>query len=202
MIAHRGASWDAPENTLAAFELAITQGADYVEFDVRRSADGELVIAHDPVRGPRPPTAPTLDDVLAALAGRIGLAIEIKEDATTERTLAALAAHAVAPEAVLMLSFRVRTVEKIRRLRPDLRTVLHLGRQRDLAAARRFWGVGFEDGRALASAVAEARSLDLATTVFTVNERRRMRELADLGVDGIFTDRPGVLRETLGQGGG
>lgn len=45
--AHRGASGDAPENTLAAFELAARQGADGIELDVQRTADGELVVCHD-----------------------------------------------------------------------------------------------------------------------------------------------------------
>ncbi|SDL10554.1 glycerophosphodiester phosphodiesterase [Tessaracoccus oleiagri] len=45
--AHRGASAYAPENTLPAFELAIAQGADGVELDVQRTADGHLVVVHD-----------------------------------------------------------------------------------------------------------------------------------------------------------
>lgn len=45
--AHRGASGYAPENTLAAFALAIEQGADGVELDVHLSADGEVVVCHD-----------------------------------------------------------------------------------------------------------------------------------------------------------
>jgi glycerophosphoryl diester phosphodiesterase len=47
VIAHRGASAYAPENTLAAFELAHKQGADMIEFDVQRSSDGVLVVFHD-----------------------------------------------------------------------------------------------------------------------------------------------------------
>jgi glycerophosphoryl diester phosphodiesterase len=47
VIAHRGASADAPENTLAAVELALAQGADRVEVDVQRTADGALVMVHD-----------------------------------------------------------------------------------------------------------------------------------------------------------
>jgi glycerophosphoryl diester phosphodiesterase len=47
VIAHRGASADAPENTLAAVELALAQGADRVEVDVQRTADGVLVLVHD-----------------------------------------------------------------------------------------------------------------------------------------------------------
>jgi glycerophosphoryl diester phosphodiesterase len=47
VIAHRGASAYAPENTMPAFELAVRQGADMLELDVQRSADGVLVVFHD-----------------------------------------------------------------------------------------------------------------------------------------------------------
>jgi len=47
VIAHRGASAVAPENTLAAFKLAVEQGADFVELDVQESADGEVLVVHD-----------------------------------------------------------------------------------------------------------------------------------------------------------
>jgi len=48
IIAHRGASHDAPENTLAAVRLAWAQGADAVEVDVHLTADEQLVVIHDP----------------------------------------------------------------------------------------------------------------------------------------------------------
>ncbi|BBG01120.1 MULTISPECIES: glycerophosphodiester phosphodiesterase [Pseudonocardia] len=47
VIAHRGASADAPENTLAAVDEALTQGADSIEIDLQRTADGHLVLLHD-----------------------------------------------------------------------------------------------------------------------------------------------------------
>jgi len=47
IFAHRGASAHAPENTLAAFELALSQGADGIELDVKLSADGSVVVIHD-----------------------------------------------------------------------------------------------------------------------------------------------------------
>ena len=47
IIAHRGASLYAPENTLPAFQLAILQGADAIELDVKLSADGQVVVIHD-----------------------------------------------------------------------------------------------------------------------------------------------------------
>jgi glycerophosphoryl diester phosphodiesterase len=60
VIAHRGASWDLPENTLPAFERAIEVGADFVEIDVH-PADDRLVVTHG---RPRPGRAyPTLEQV-------------------------------------------------------------------------------------------------------------------------------------------
>ncbi|HEU5088617.1 MAG TPA: glycerophosphodiester phosphodiesterase, partial [Roseiflexaceae bacterium] len=47
VIAHRGASAYAPENTIAAMELAVRQRADMIELDVQRSADGMLMVFHD-----------------------------------------------------------------------------------------------------------------------------------------------------------
>lgn len=47
VLAHRGASAYAPENTLAAFRTAIEQGADWLEFDVQQTRDGQLVVFHD-----------------------------------------------------------------------------------------------------------------------------------------------------------
>ena len=193
MIAHQGASWDAPANTIEAFELAIEQGAEYVEFDVRAGPDGTLVVAHDPVRAPRPAHVPTLDATLEVLRGRVGLAVEVKEARVTEATLAALAAHRVEPD---------RALEQARRLRPGLRLVLHLGPRPDPLAATRFWGVGFEDRAARPRLLARARSHGLATTVYTVNDPARMLELARLGVTAIFTDSPELPLETLGDPSG
>jgi glycerophosphoryl diester phosphodiesterase len=47
VMAHRGASKAAPENTMAAFQAAIDEGADWIELDVQESADGKVVVIHD-----------------------------------------------------------------------------------------------------------------------------------------------------------
>ncbi len=47
IIAHRGGAWVAPENTMAAFERGIADGADWLELDVQEDADGTVVVAHD-----------------------------------------------------------------------------------------------------------------------------------------------------------
>src|SRR5207244_4736519 len=94
VVAHRGASAEAPENTIQAFERAIERGADAVEFDVRMSADEAAVVMHDPDVGRTTDRAglcreltladikslrikgdhevPTLAEALRALTGRVG----------------------------------------------------------------------------------------------------------------------------------
>ena len=74
VIAHRGACLRAPEDTLAAFRLAIEMGADGIELDAKLSADGEVVIIHDPTLdrttdGSGPVGARTLQELKALDAG-------------------------------------------------------------------------------------------------------------------------------------
>lgn len=106
-VAHRGASAYAPENTIAAFDLAVEMKADYIEMDVQRSKDGVLVLVHDTTvdrttngtgkvgdltfeqlrrldagswKGSRfaGETIPTFEEILDRYHGKIGILIELK----------------------------------------------------------------------------------------------------------------------------
>ena len=197
LYAHRGASAELPENTLPAFELAIELGADFVELDVHARADGELVVTHDAPRRRTP--LPTLAEVLDLCRGRIGVMVELKtpyryrRHRLIERTLALLGDDAV------VVCFEPGATARVRALRPELRTVQHVAFVPiRLAAARGCWAVGLEDRRATPRALRSAARKGLATTVYTVNEPARMLELANLGVTGIFTDRPRQALAYLG----
>jgi glycerophosphoryl diester phosphodiesterase len=196
VIAHRGASWDLPENTLPAFERAIEAGADFVELDVHAGPAGELVVSHDRPRALD--GLPRLAEALDLCRGRIGVMVELKTPHRYRR-------HRVVPRTLELLGdedavvcFEPRALAAVRELRPGLRTVQHVALvPLRYAAARGCWAAGFEDRRATPAALDRARRLGLATTVYTVNDAGRMRELAELGVTGIFTDRPDLARETL-----
>src|SRR5512138_1041133 len=124
VLGHRGASADAPENTLAAFRLALAQGADGVELDVWRCASGEVVVAHDedtrrtagePLRIPDAPLPalraldvgawkgdafrgeriPLLEEALEAVPGGV-VNVELKSRGGRDLRLAAAAARVVA----------------------------------------------------------------------------------------------------------
>ncbi len=107
--AHRGAMCHAPENTLAAFDLAVRFGTYRIEMDVRRTRDGHLILMHDQsvermtdgagrvadlaladlkaLRLAGTETIPTLDETLAFLRGRCRLLVEIKDDGITDQVV-------------------------------------------------------------------------------------------------------------------
>lgn len=71
VVAHRGASGSAPEHTFAAYDLAVEEGADFLEIDLQLTADGVLVVLHDPIldlrlRGPADTCTGRVDERTAA----------------------------------------------------------------------------------------------------------------------------------------
>jgi glycerophosphoryl diester phosphodiesterase len=98
----------------------------------------------------------------------------------------------------VLLSFSKRALLAAKRRTPGLRVLQHVGLGVSIRAASSYaWGVGFWDPRVTGRGLAKARKLGLATTVYTVNEPERMRELGALGVDGIFTDCPDRARAAM-----
>jgi glycerophosphoryl diester phosphodiesterase len=176
VVAHRGASAIAPENSLEAFEKAIELGADLVEFDVRRSADGVLVISHDPL--PRP-DVPTLAEVVDLCAGRIALDVELKETGLEEEVL-----RVAAGSDFVVTSFLPEVVAMTKRLRPDVRVGLLLQRE----------AVSHPSADFLAPHVSLLdRVAGDGLVVWTVNDEATLARLfADPRVAGVVTDDPGL----------
>lgn len=214
VIAHRGASYDEVENTPAAFERAIAAGAEYVELDVQASSDGGLVVFHDlrldrltaatgplrsrPLAELRSLGIPTLEEVLELTAGRVGVMVELKSPWLFRRhniigrTVRLLGADAV------VVSFSRRALLETRRLRPSLRTVQHVGYGTSIRAAGSFaWAAGFDDAKVTGRGIARAHGLGLRALVYTVNDPSRVLALQTIGADGVFSDRPGLIRRSL-----
>jgi glycerophosphoryl diester phosphodiesterase len=189
VIAHRGASAERPENTLPAFERAIELGADFVELDVHADAMGRLVVTHDRPRSGRDYLF--LKDALDLMQGRIGVMIELKTPGRYRRhDVVGRTVRLMSSDDVLVCFQRV-PLEQARSLRRGLRTVQHVGYGVSIrAAARGAWAAGFANSRVTPRGVATALRLGLVPLVYTVNEEDRMRELAEAGVAGLFTDRP------------
>lgn len=225
VIGHRGASASAPENTLAAFRLAVAQGADGVELDVRMAADGLLVVQHDAylsdgrlvratLRSDLPPSVPTLGEVLAA--GPWFVNIEIKNDpdepghdpsgVLVDAVAAEVAAHRAGGR-VLVSSFDWPTVRRVRSVAPGLATawLVWTGTPGDPRAwSSRAAGAGAQalnpqDALVDAELVAAAHGAGLAVNVWTVDDPDRIRALARLGVDAVITNDPAAALAALGR---
>jgi len=229
ILAHRGACRVARENTVDAFVAAGALGADGVELDVHRSADGVLVVHHDadaPGLGVlaehrvadirrRLPYVPTLEEALDACAGLL-VNVEVKnlpgdadfdpDDGAASGLVELLDARQNRDE-VLISSFNLATIDRVRALDPDLPTgfltLLGLDPLDGIAIAsdRGHWAV-HPDVRSMRGPVAEAVAdrageLGLAVNVWTVDAPEEIRRLAAAGVDGIVTNVPDVARAAL-----
>jgi glycerophosphoryl diester phosphodiesterase len=201
VIAHRGASFDLPENTLPAFERAIVLGADYVEFDVHADSDGRLVVTHDPPSNNLLLGLPLLEEVLDLCRGRIGTMVELKTPARYRRFDVVRRTLDLLDDEAVVLCFQRAPLEEVRRVRPAIRTMQHVGFGVPIRGAAGAWAAGFRDDRVTARGLTKARRLGLETAVYTVNDAARMEELYGLGVTGVFTDRPdlAVARRSLAR---
>jgi len=142
IVAHRGLTLGGPrENTLEAFERAIERGADMIEFDVRRTRDGVLVVNHDPrVRGrsvsgltyaelkawEHGRHVPKLEEVLRLAVGRVMVYVELKE-AGYERKILNLVRQYFRPDHFVMASFEDAVVKRLKELAPDVCVGLGVG---------------------------------------------------------------------------
>lgn len=141
IIAHRGASADAPENTMPAFELALKQSAHMLEFDVRPTSDGQIVVFHDDtterwngipqqvskltlaelqqidLRGAHAPTLNELFDWAASTD--LELNVEIKSPGIEAEVVKLIQQYKLA-ERVIVSSFASESLQHMRQIAPDI----------------------------------------------------------------------------------
>ncbi len=226
IIAHRGASREATENTLPAFQRALDLGADGVELDVHCTADDTVVVQHDAAargipgdaalagrliatlttaelasfRFPDGSSAPTLDDVAQVLRARATLYVELKGLGTAAPTLKALRRYG-GPCAIH--SFDHRMIADGAAYAPEIpRGVLEVSRHLDPAAslrdtsARDLWQLAEFVDETLVRAVHAAGGRVIA---WTANDAAGIERLAACGVDGLCTDDVRLARQVLGR---
>ncbi len=221
IIAHRGASRCAPENTIGAFTLARELGSDAVELDVRTSADGVLVVHHDPrlsdgrvlcetTRAELPANVPTLDEALDA-CGDLVVNVEVKNDphepdhdptgrraVDTARLLARRIAAGSSPKQFLVSSFDRATIDVVHREEPRVGTALLVVAVDDAAAlcadlaAHGHVAVHPHHAAVTRSDVEAAHRTGIRVNVWTCDDPVRMTELLAWGIDGICTNVPDV----------
>lgn len=219
MIAHRGASAYEHENSLAAFRAAVRLGADGIELDIHDTADGAIVVHHDPYLNGRPirelsgadvtslplpngEPVPTLTAALRTIGPDCRVFVEVKT-LVPQHDAALLAALDGGPASsnYHVHGFDHRIVRRLTAQRPGLvGGVLSTSypvdpwRQLSEAGATELWQETPLLDRAL---VDGAHARGFRVYAWTVDEPSRARALAALGVDGLCTNRPDVIREAL-----
>jgi len=219
VIAHRGASGHAHENSAAAFRRAVELGADGVELDIHATSDGVLLVHHDAeVRGvgrigslpatvfaghrlPNGEPIPTLPEALGLLRG-LDVWVEVKTlPAEWDGALFAVLDAGPTPERYAVHGFDHRIVARLGERRPRLRRgvllasyLLDIGHVLNGVGADTLW--------------MEAHLIDpdLVTTVhedgagliaWTANDPAEIRKLIQLQVDGICGNYPDRIRAEL-----
>lgn len=244
IIAHRGESFIAPENTLSSVNLAWENGADAVEVDVRLTKDNQVVVIHDAntwrvsrkfiwirktnfnvlrkldvgkyksikYKGER---IPTLDEILNTVPNGKKILIEIKSDPKIVSYLKNLInASELESKQIEIISFKLSTLIEVRKQLPKLSVLWIL-------ALDYFWilklfrpsidgiilkaikyninGLDLWAGEMLdVEGVKKIKSAGLKLYIWTVNDPKKAKNLFDIGVDGITTDRTKWLKKQLG----
>lgn len=227
IIAHRGFSDIAPENTLIAFQKAIEIGADYFELDVHQTKDGILVVIHDKTINRTSSNnktgkinnlnfselhsvrvglsskfgeeynnekIPTLKEALELAKGNIKVCVELKAD-KIENQVVELLNELDMIDQVIVFAFNDKSLVNIKKLNPEIKTLflksyaniktLDFVKEINANAI----GVGY-DTKITKEFISYAHKNNIEVFKWTVNKEQEMKELIDLQIDGIITNKP------------
>jgi glycerophosphoryl diester phosphodiesterase len=222
VYAHRGAHLNTRENTLDAFREARSLGVAGVELDVRRTADGALVVHHDPVvelmviahtnAADLPGFVPHLDESLAELRGlRVNVEIKNSRDPAepTYDDSGSLVREVVAcveaspGSSVLISCFDRATCRQVRELRDDVEVAWLLAKGSlneyfEIASEERFNALNPHYSMVTPESQRRAAERGLSLNVWTVNSARDLTAMGLAGVASVITDEPVLALELLG----
>ncbi len=245
VIAHRGASAYAPENTISAFKKAFELGVDILEIDVHQTNDRELVVLHDGTvnrttngKGKVKNISfeelrkldagswfsndfigekiPSLREVFEITPDSIILLIEIKKGSKTypgvEKRVVQLIKEYKFENRVILKSFDDKTLQELKNLAPEIpRLKVFVGQISFLNIVVDYtlnFGNVLDDDVQYIQAhwfgvtkcfIAKAHKKGYKVYVWDVNNEKRMKELILMGVDGIETDYPDLLKKVRAE---
>ena len=226
IIAHRGASALAPENTLAAFQLALDQGADGIELDVMLSKDGQLIVIHDDtvdrttngtgkvaemdlaalkaLDAGHGESLPTLPEVFDRFGGKFLINVELKNYASIFDRLPVVVAEQVKAfglaDSVMMSSFNPFNLPRFHRKLPEVKLgmlTLPGKARKGLHRLFRFDALHPYYEDVDAELVQFEHAHGREVNVWTVDDPAAIEQLVGLGVDMIITNDPLRTREIV-----
>lgn len=226
-----GASCAAPENTLAAFALAISAGADDIEFDVHDIADGHLVVIHDDTvdratSGSGPISrmvleevrsldagswfgpgfagekVPLLEEVLELARGRLLVDIELKAPGIEAQVVEMVRKQHMEPS-VVVSSFSPSVIALVKEIAPEIAAGL-LAVEGDLSEALSLGvQVYWPSVEALSNDLVQAcHRHGISVITWTALREEDARKAIRLGVDGVIAGDPAMARRILKEEGG
>jgi glycerophosphoryl diester phosphodiesterase len=218
LFAHRGAKAYAPENTLAAFSLAVEMGVPWIELDVHLM-DGALIVIHDErvdrttnglgwiwdysleklraLDAGNGEKIPLLEEVLEVVDRRAGLNVELKGLGTAEATAKVLQAAVKSgwsTDQFIVSSFFHRELRRFGEIAPEFpRAALTMAVPESYAEFAERLGCGAVHASIEfidPAFIADAHQRGLEFRVYTVNHPEELARMDQLGVNAVFTDDP------------
>lgn len=214
-IGHRGAAGHAPENTLAAIQKGIALGIDFAEIDVRRTADGVLVVLHDETvnrttdgkgrvdrlslqdvkkfNAGNGEQIPTLEEVLRITAGRAGLMLELKVKGAAQQAVEAVRGAGFR-DPVIYASFLHDELTHVRAVDPGASLMVLFGRLPQAPVARAIEHgpshVGLRHDTATRRLVDAFHRAGLLVFVYTADSPGDIQHALSVGVDAVISNFP------------
>jgi glycerophosphoryl diester phosphodiesterase len=221
-FAHRGARAVLPENTIPAFRRALEEGAAGLESDAWVAGDGEVVLVHGPVvkagivrlRVEREPSdrlvrhgVPRLAELYRELGADYELSIDLKSAGSGPAVVEVARAHGD-PGRLWLCTPNLDTLGALHADAPDVRLV-HSQRRRRIeeplerhAARLKDLGVdamNMHHSEWTAGIVALFHRFDIRAFAWDTQEVRQLRAVLDMGIDGVYSDRPDRMVATVAE---
>jgi glycerophosphoryl diester phosphodiesterase len=217
-IGHRGAAGHAPENTLAAIQKGIALGIDFAEIDVRRTADGVLVVLHDETvnrttdgkgrvdrlslqdvkkfDAGNGEQIPTLEEVLRITAGRAGLMLELKVKGLAQQAVEAVRGAGFR-DPVIYASFLHDELTHVQAVDPGASLMMLFGRLPQAPVARAIEHgpshVGLRHDTATRRLVEAFHRAGLLVFVYTADSPGDIQHALSVGIDGVISNFPELI---------
>lgn len=222
VCAHRGASRELPENTIPAFQRAVELGVREIELDVHLSADGVPVVIHDETvdrtTGRRGTVSsytaadlgamnagngfgvPSLAEVIAVVAGKARLNIEVKAAAAADAVLSLVAQHPELEWGISSFDWDVLRHARAQDADAALWPLTIGATSEAIALAQEIAATQLNllDQAVDADIIRFLQDLGIASWIWTVNDPARAVDLVAWGASGICTDDPALMLAQLG----
>jgi len=227
VIAHRGDPTHALENSLDAIQRALDLSVDMIELDVRRSRDNGLYVMHDRMTGrtadknidmersssekisrvtlKNNEPVPALSEVCSLVNGRCGLNLEIKSKGAGALTAVYIRSSGYHGD-ILISSFKEQEIRDARAVMPELSAGMIFDsfpvRSVPRYAKKGYTVISLSKKTVSEELVSACHEQGVKVYVWTVDDEENMRQLIAWGVDGLYSNRPGVLKKIVDAGRG